>query len=176
MASHIEALILLDKLEHIEKWTRFAALARVRKLREEKACRGEIEITDLFLATPRCETVNKISTMAYPGELEELTYEEIVRIIKKNIQQKLTSCRWENQIHEDKTNVRRLMEASEYCEELGRKDMSTENELILQIDRRYAGQIEQTKRLQLSYMNSEARQEFLPLELIKEFNKPKDYQ
>ena len=31
----------------------------------------------------------KISIVIYPRELEELTYEEIVRIIKKNIRQKI---------------------------------------------------------------------------------------
>ena len=40
---------------------------------------------DLFLVAAGCKTVKKISTMVYRRELEELIYEEIVRIIKKNI-------------------------------------------------------------------------------------------
>ena len=32
-----------------------------------------------------CESMKKILTVAYPWELEELTHEEIARIIKKNI-------------------------------------------------------------------------------------------
>ena len=36
-----------------------------------------------FLAPAGCEALKKVSTMTYPRELEELTYEEIVRIILK---------------------------------------------------------------------------------------------
>ena len=48
----------------------------------------ENETTDLFLAMTGYEAMKKISTMAYPRELEELTYEEIVRIIKRKIRRK----------------------------------------------------------------------------------------
>ena len=56
--------------------------------RRKKNSRGENELSDLFLATEGCEAGKKISTMAYPRELEESTYEEIVRITKKNIRRK----------------------------------------------------------------------------------------
>ena len=54
-------------------------LARVEKLKNEKACRGENEITFLILGKAVCEVFKKILTMVYP---RELTNEEIVRIIK----------------------------------------------------------------------------------------------
>ena len=94
MASLIEALTTLDETELIETRIRcFAAPARVKKLKDEKASRGENEITNLFLSTTGCEVVKKISTMAYPRELEELTYEAVVRIIRKNIRlKKKISC------------------------------------------------------------------------------------
>ena len=51
----------------------------------KKARRGVNELANHFLATTGCEAVNKILTMADPKELEEITYGEIVRIIKKTI-------------------------------------------------------------------------------------------
>ena len=76
---------LTDELEHIETWIRcFAVLARIKKLKDEKASRRENEITDIYLATAGGEALKKISKMAYPRELE-FTHEEIVRIIMKNI-------------------------------------------------------------------------------------------
>ena len=102
MAMSIETLITLDRPEHIETWIRyFTALSKVKKSKDEKASGGENEITDLFLATAGCETVKKISTVLYPNELEELTYEENVRIITNNIPQKKKVCHWENQIYGD---------------------------------------------------------------------------
>ena len=92
MVSLIEALTVLDKLEHIEKWiSYFTMLARVKKSKDVKPSRGENEITDLFLVLTDCETVKKILTMAYSKELEQLTYKEILRIFKKT-DQKETSC------------------------------------------------------------------------------------
>ena len=56
MASTKEALTTLDEPENIETWIRyFAALARVKKLFDEKARERENEITDLFLATTGCK-------------------------------------------------------------------------------------------------------------------------
>ena len=89
MTSLIEALNTPDELGHIEIWIRcLAALARVKKLKDEKASRGENEIIDLFLATEDCQAVDKISTTDNQRGLEELTYEEIIMIIKNNIQKK----------------------------------------------------------------------------------------
>ena len=65
-------------------------LMKVKKLKDEKASRGENKITDLFLAIAGYKAVKKLSIIAYPRKLEELTYEEIVRIIKKKIQPKLS--------------------------------------------------------------------------------------
>ena len=84
----MEALNTLDKSEHIKTLIGcFAIFGRVKKLEDEKAYRGENEITDVFLYTAGCETVKEISTMAYPKEFE-LTHEEIVRIIKKKKKKK----------------------------------------------------------------------------------------
>ena len=49
--SPIEALTTLNKPEHIETWIRcFTALAKVKKLKNEKASGGKNEITDLLRA------------------------------------------------------------------------------------------------------------------------------
>ena len=51
MALPIEALTMLDEPEHIDTWIRyFTELARVKKLKDEKASRREKKITYLFLA------------------------------------------------------------------------------------------------------------------------------
>ena len=63
-------------------------LAKVRKLKDENAYWIEKEITDLFLATVGCEAKKKISRGTCPREVEELTYEEIARLIKKNVRPK----------------------------------------------------------------------------------------
>ena len=54
----------------------FAASARTKKLKDHKEKGGENEITDLFLAPAGCEAIIKISTMAYPTNLEALTFEK----------------------------------------------------------------------------------------------------
>ena len=46
---------------------------------------GVNEISDLFVATTM--KLKKISIMAYTKEFEELTYEKIVRVTKKNTRQ-----------------------------------------------------------------------------------------
>ena len=61
MTSLIEALTMLGEPDHIETLIRcFAALTRVKKLKDEKANGGENEITDLFLATVSCKAVKNI--------------------------------------------------------------------------------------------------------------------
>ena len=77
-----ETLTTLDESEHIETWIRcFAALTRVKKLKDEKASGIDNENADRLLATAGCETVKNISTMAYSSVEEQLTYEKIVRMI-----------------------------------------------------------------------------------------------
>ena len=56
--------------------------------KDEQASKSRNENTDLFLSMAGCEAVKKIMTMAYPKELEELTYENIVRIMEKHIRPK----------------------------------------------------------------------------------------
>ena len=43
---------------------------------------GENEITVLFLATAGCKAIMKVSTMAYPTNLEDLAFEKISQIIR----------------------------------------------------------------------------------------------
>ena len=53
-----------------------------KKLRDRRS-KGEVnEITEMFLATAGCEAVQKVSTMAYPRNLEKLTFKEIGEVIK----------------------------------------------------------------------------------------------
>ena len=42
----------------------------------------------MFLTTARREVIHKVSTMAYPRTLEELTFKEIDEVIKRNIKPK----------------------------------------------------------------------------------------
>ena len=63
----------------------FAALARVKKLKDQNVSGEENEITDLFLASAGCEAIKKISVMVYPKIPEDLTDEEISTIIKRNV-------------------------------------------------------------------------------------------
>ena len=89
MASPIGSLTTLDDPEYVETWIRcFDALAREKKLRDRRSKEEQNEITDMFLATAGCEAIQKVSTMAYQRNLEELTFKEISEVIKKNIRQK----------------------------------------------------------------------------------------
>ena len=42
----------------------------------------------MFLATAGCEAIQKVSKLAYPRILEELTFKEIGEVIKWNIRPK----------------------------------------------------------------------------------------
>ena len=46
-------------------------------MKDDKEKRGENEITDLFLDTTGCEVIMKVSTIVYPTNLEDLTFEKI---------------------------------------------------------------------------------------------------
>ena len=85
----IEFLTSLDKSDYVETWIRcFSALVRMKKLKDWRVSKGKDEITDLCLASAGYETVKKISVMVYPPspkKLEDLMYEVISTIIKRNV-------------------------------------------------------------------------------------------
>ena len=77
MASLIGYQFSLEDPDFIDTWLRcFAASARTKKLNDDKEKGGENEITDMFLPTAGCEAIMKVSTMAYPTNLEDLTIEK----------------------------------------------------------------------------------------------------
>ena len=77
MASPMWSQLSLEISDFVDTWLRyFAAGARTKKLKDDKEKGGENEITDLFLATAGCEAIMKVSTMAYPTNLEDLTFEK----------------------------------------------------------------------------------------------------
>ena len=86
MASPIGCLTTLDYPKYVE--TCFEALDRATKLRDRRSEGEQNEITDIFLATAGCEAIQKVSTMAYPRNLEDLTFKEICEVIKSNIRPK----------------------------------------------------------------------------------------
>ena len=78
-----------NDLEYVETWIRyFEALARVKKLRDRQSEGEQKEITDMFLATVGYKAIQKVSTIANPRNLEELTFKEIGKVIKRNIRPK----------------------------------------------------------------------------------------
>ena len=50
--------------------------ARTKKLKDNKEKGGENEIMNFFLATAGCEVIMKVSTMAYPTNLENLIFKK----------------------------------------------------------------------------------------------------
>ena len=85
MASPIGSLTKLEEPDYVEMWLKcFGAYARNKNLLEKRNVREENEITDLFLASAGCEAIMKISVMAYPKDLKELTLQEIKQIIRNN--------------------------------------------------------------------------------------------
>ena len=96
----------------------------------------------MFLAIARCKAIQKISTMAYPRNLKELTFKGIGEVIKKNIRPKKRlviaerTKFLETRHHPDESIVQflhRLKEKARYCEfeRLGIGEMTSEDELIL---------------------------------------------
>ena len=78
MTSPIGCLTTFDDSEYVETWIScFEALARVKKQRDKWSEGKQNEITDMFLAT----AIQKVSTMVYPRNLEELTFKEIGEVI-----------------------------------------------------------------------------------------------
>ena len=77
MASLMGYQLSLKDPDFVDTWLRcFAANTRTKKLKDNKEKGGENEITDLFLATARCEAIMKVSTVVYPTKLEDLTFEK----------------------------------------------------------------------------------------------------
>ena len=82
MASLIEYQLSLEDSDFVDTWLQcFAVSARTKKLKNKEKG-GENKITDFFLATARCEWIMKVSTVAYPTNLKNLTFEKISRIIR----------------------------------------------------------------------------------------------
>ena len=91
MAFPTGCLTTLDDPEYVETWIIcFEARARVKKLKDWRSEGEQNEITDMFLATDGCEAIQKVSTMAYPRNLEELTFKKINEVIKRNIRSKIS--------------------------------------------------------------------------------------
>ena len=142
MASSIGILTRLEEPDYVEMWLKsFAAHARSKKLQDKKNIGGENEITDLFLASARCEANMRVAVMLYPKDLEDLTFEEIAHIIRNNLRPKKKSVIVErtkflsmkqNPNETARNYIQRLKKASRFCEfeKLGKADMTIEEELI----------------------------------------------
>ena len=144
------------------------------------------EIMDLFLATAGCKAVMKISNMAYPRNLEVLTFEEISRVIRKNMRPKKklvvaerTKFMATKQEHGEPIikYLHRIKHASRYCEfeKLGQQDQTIEEELIqLRLIEGMCNLSHRCKlleQLQLGDMSLNACVEFIQQqELIEKFN------
>ena len=90
----------------------------------------------MLLATAGCEAIQKISTMAFPKNLEELTFTKIGEVIKRNISPKKSlvipekTKFLETRQHSDESIVQFvhwLKERARYCEfeRLGTGEMTT---------------------------------------------------
>ena len=80
MASPIRYQLSIDDPDFVDTW-----------LKDDKEKGGENEITDLFLATAGCQAIMKVSIMAYPASLENLTFEKISQILRRNMKAKKRS-------------------------------------------------------------------------------------
>lgn len=126
MASPIGYQLSLEDSDFVDAWIRcFSASARSKKLKDNKEKGGENEITDLFLATAGCEAIMKVSTMAYPTNLENLTFEKISQIIRRNMRPKkrlVVAKRTKFMLLKQEIDepiikyLHRLRNASRYCE------------------------------------------------------------
>ena len=73
MASPIGYQLSPEDPDFVDTWQQcFSASARTKKLKDDKEKGGVNEIMELFLATTRCEAIMKVSTIAYPKNLEDL--------------------------------------------------------------------------------------------------------
>ena len=96
---------------------------------------------DLFFATAEREAIMKVSTMAYPTNLDNLTFEKISQIIRRNMMPKKRLVMAERtkfmsmkqEINEPIMKyLHRLQNASRYCgfEKLGQGEQTIEEDLI----------------------------------------------
>ena len=68
-----------------------ALTSRTKKLKDDKEKEGENGTTVLFFATAKCKTIMKVTIMAYPTNLEDLTFEKISQ--KYDAQENVSYCR-----------------------------------------------------------------------------------
>ena len=126
----------------VDTWLRcFPASARTKKPKDNKEKGGENEITDLFLATAGCEAKIKVSTMAYPTDLDNLTLKKISQIIRRNmwpkkrlvVAERSKFISMKQEIDEPIIKyLHCLRNASRYCEfeKLGQEEQTIEEDLI----------------------------------------------
>ena len=142
MASLIGYQLSLEDSNFVNTWLRyFAASARTKKLKDNKEKGGENEITNFFLATVGCKVIMKVSTMAYPTNLEDLTFKKISQIIRRNmspkkrlvVAERTKFMSMKQEIDEPIIKyLHRLRNASRYCEfeKLGQREQTIEEDLI----------------------------------------------
>ena len=142
MASLIGYQLSLKNPDFVNTWLRiFAASARTKKLKDDKENGGENKFTVLFLATAGSEVIMKVSTMANPTNLEDLTFEKISRIIKRNMRPKkrlvmVERTKFMSMKQEiDELIIKylhRLRSARRYCEfeKFGQEEQTIEEDLI----------------------------------------------
>ena len=103
MASPIGYQLSLEDSDFDDTWLRcFASSAETEKLKDKEKG-GENEITDLFLVTAGCVAIMKVSTLAYPTNLEDLTFEKISPIRRRNETQEMVGHGRKNEVHVDET-------------------------------------------------------------------------
>ena len=132
----------LEDPDFADTWLQcFVASARTKKLKDHKEKGGENEITNLFLATAGYKAILKVSTMAYPTNLEDLTFEKISQIIRRNmrpdkrlVMAEKTKFMWMKQEIDEPIikYLHCLRNVSRYCEfeKLGQEEQTTEVDLI----------------------------------------------
>ena len=104
MASLIGYQLFLEDPDFVDTWLQcFAVSTRTKKLKDDKEKGGKNVITDHFLATTGCEVIMKVSIMAYPTNLEDLTWKNKLDHKKKFEVQEKVGCGRKNGVHVDET-------------------------------------------------------------------------
>ena len=89
MVSPIGYQLSLEDPDFVDTWLRcFTVSTRTKKLKDDKEKGREDEIMNLFLTTAGCKVIMKVFTMGYPTNLEDLTFEKINQIIRRNMRSK----------------------------------------------------------------------------------------
>ena len=134
--------MFLEDPDFVDTWLKwFAACARTKKQKDNREKGGENEITDFFLTTAGCKAIMKVSTIAYPTNLKNLTLEKISQIIRRNTKSKkrlvmaerIKFISMKQEIDEPIIKyLHRLRNASRYCEfeELGQEEQTIKEDLI----------------------------------------------